>query len=803
MNNEMQSMTPFDSFGDVSDLGMSQPGGNPESRRGKGLFSAVHRALRGRYWIVVPAALLCAAAGALFGWRTQKPIYKSDGSVQVMYKLDSPFLRNTSSSRNEGLPMYEEFLMTQTYVITSRNVVNRALKYKDWMDTGRGDNALVVKQFVENLIVEHPRQTQAIHIAYMDNDPGVAAAAVRSITHAYEEMYAAGDLKNEENKLNIIQTHIADTKLSITAEKSLINSIANEYGGDDFSAIYQNKTVMVNDLDIQLGKAKLALKLRESKEDPSKIIETLTLDQIGMLDNTMSKKMDFFNDADTKLHQLELNQGPRNPKTVEMKAIRESAYAAAEKYGAEYRQMQKKLAEAGADSRGGIGPRLNQSKESLEAEVASLTEMLRQTSEEMKTVGNKQREIERRREHVKEFQDELKSLEAGKSNIVDDGKGDGRLRVISYGEFPILPFKDRRKSMAMACAAGAGALPIALLMMLGFMDKRFRYSDEADGAEGMPPLLGILPTLPDRLSDPEQAAVAAHCIHQLRIMLQVNGGAERKTFMITSASAGDGKTSLTMALGLSFAASGSRTLVIDCDMVGQGLTTRLKARNSPGLLEALGAGTLNQRVKKTTTPNLFILPIGGAESAHAGGLSPTSIRKLLTEARRIFDTVLIDTGPILGSLEAAVVGAAADAVILAMARGQHQTLVERSVRQLRQVGANVIGLVFNRAEKRDFQRSVGSSSIRSVSLHAVPQRMLISEGAEESRFGPLARSVASFMPGAGGVRELPPANGPHVANAAPSDEIRVDIVSRNAEDDDADEGVHEAANGRRARGESR
>src|SRR5207253_1141005 len=197
-----------------------------------------------------------------------------------------------------------------------------------------------------------------------------------------------------------------------------------------------------------------------------------------------------------------------------------------------------------------------------------------------------------------------------------------------------------------------GGLPMLLFIALGFLDKRFRYSDEADGGNGMPQLLGILPTLPDRLSDPEQAAIAAHCIHQLRIMLQVNGGgADRKVFMITSA------------------------------------------------------------------------------SAHAGSLSPASIRKLLHESRRVFDVVIIDTGPILGSLEAAVVGAAADAVILTISRGQQQPLVERSVRQLRQIGANIAGLVFNRAEQRDFARSVGSSSIRSLSQQSVPPRLLISEGA--------------------------------------------------------------------------
>jgi len=261
------------------------------------------------------------------------------------------------------------------------------------------------------------------------------------------------------------------------------------------------------------------------------------------------------------------------------------------------------------------------------------------------------------------------------------------------------------------------------------------------------PLLGILPRLPEKLSDPEQAAVAAHCIHQIRIMLQVGQNPDkRRTFMVTSASTGDGKTSLTMALGLSFAASGSKTLVIDCDMVGQGLTHRLKAHGVPGLIETLNLGTLRGHVRKTATKGLYILPIGNADAVHAGVLSPASIKRLMSACREHFDIIVIDTGPILGSLEASVVATEADGVIVAVARGQQQPLVEKAIKHLRSIGANIFGIVFNRAEERDFQRSVASASIRSVSAHQNEPRHLLPDTDESSRFGPLARSVASCLP---------------------------------------------------------
>jgi hypothetical protein len=92
------------------------------------------------------------------------------------------------------------------------------------------------------------------------------------------------------------------------------------------------------------------------------------------------------------------------------------------------------------------------------------------------------------------------------------------------------------------------------------------------------------------------------------------------------------------------------------------------------------------------------------------------------------------------------VAAEADGVIMAVARGQNQPLVEKAVKHLRSIGANIFGIVFNRAEARDFQRSVASASIRSMSAKPLEQRVLLPDTDESARFGPLARSVASYLP---------------------------------------------------------
>jgi capsular exopolysaccharide synthesis family protein len=255
-------------------------------------------------------------------------------------------------------------------------------------------------------------------------------------------------------------------------------------------------------------------------------------------------------------------------------------------------------------------------------------------------------------------------------------------------------------------------------------------------------LLGILPNLPDRLSDPTQASIAAHCVHQIRTMLQINGHDDRRAFCVTSAASGDGKTSLTLALGLSFAASGSRTLLIDADLVGAGLTQRLNMNGPEGILEAMTNRDLLPYVRSTDITDLAILPVGLAQLHHAGIFSPAAVRRLINEAKKHYEVVLIDTGPILGSIEATPVCASADGVILTVARGQQRPLVEKALDHLKGIGARVAGVVFNRAQAKDFESSISGISLRSASRSATNGHGHNREGGQ---FGPIARAVASSV----------------------------------------------------------
>jgi succinoglycan biosynthesis transport protein ExoP len=745
-------LTPFDSFGDSD--GNSSLARN--DAQGGDIVGKIHKSLRGRYWIIIPLSLLAGAAGGYFGYKSQKPVWKSDGDLQILPSIDSP-LANTPHG---VIPQYDQWMLAQTTIMANHTIVDMALQDPVWQRTGRGANYGVYLAFVAGLTVDHPMQTQIIHVACTDSDPGVAASATKAIITAYEKFFNERQRHKVRGDLNTLTETENGLMKDIGNDRDAIRAISREVAGSsNFDVFYNLKVNQVAALKQKWNDAKLAIAMCDPNQGAGDLIDQVTNNQIGMLDPRMADKQARREVMVRELEQLMYKLGEKNQIVIGKKVQIEQFDEEINQYAKEYRDLQRKMSAnqlpGQAQPQGGF-QLFGKSRAALMQQEQAIHDLLIKEEQDMRELGAKQMEVQKIQQRLDDNNKRFADIERQISNYLMNSNDTGQLSVISYGELPVTPFKDRRKFMGAAAGIGGALAPVLFVICLGIFDRRYRYSDEAEGKAGQPPLLGILPTLPDHLADPEQAAIAAHCIHQIRIMLQVGSPLSgqpqeaKRVFMITSSNTGDGKTSLTMALGLSFAASGSRTLVIDCDMVGQGLTHRLKASQSPGLHECLASGSLQGRVKKTTTANLYILPIGGCDAAHAGSLSPTNIKRLLAEAKKVFDIVVIDTGPILGSLEACVVGTAADAVVLAVSRGQNQPMVERAVKQLRSVGANIAGIVFNRAEKRDFNRSVGSASIRSQSVQPVAPKVLISEGDDSSRFGPLARSVASFMPGMGG-----------------------------------------------------
>jgi Mrp family chromosome partitioning ATPase len=153
----------------------------------------------------------------------------------------------------------------------------------------------------------------------------------------------------------------------------------------------------------------------------------------------------------------------------------------------------------------------------------------------------------------------------------------------------------------------------------------------------------------------------------------------------------------------------------------------------------------NECITGTGTRGLFLMPLGSARREHVSHLSVPALKAVIAQVRNWFDVILIDTGPVLGSLEASVASMAADEVILTVARGEKRPLVDRSIELLLNANASIRGIVLNRASPGDILTSGFSSSASRTSESAAPaSKQLTPVEHEMLRLDPIGSAVLAL-----------------------------------------------------------
>jgi len=695
---------------------------------------------RGRYFVLTILGLITGALTAPVGWQLSKPIYHSEGLVRIAYSLPEVI---AETDQNRPLQMFDTFMQSQKMLITSRRAIDKASQDPIWSAMKKQVPASPDKYFADNLTVDLKGRSEFIRIVVTDYDPGTAAAAATSITNAYVDLYKEREERYSRERLGKLEDGQSRLQTKIDDLDGKIKDIAAEFGTTNLDVFYDAQFANVARLESRLSVLRNAMETAAPTKTPGNPekkgeAKPLTLVQIGAFDPVTQALLTEQNRLQVQLDDLESKgYGEGHPQVLQLKSSLVRATARVEKAAKDYREI-REVIPSGPDMLN--SPTAGKSLEDLQADATRAEKKLKECRDEMVRIGTTQRKARNMEAEVASLRiDQSKLTDRLRSLKTEDSLG-GRLSVFSTGEIPLSPDKDPRIRLAAATGFAGLTLPWSFMLLMGFAWRKFRYSDDMEGdAGGSAPLLGILPELDDNGGDRDEMLAAAHSIHQVRVSLQARATQWPQTYLITSATAGEGKTSLTLSLGLSFAVSKQRTLVIDGDLVGRHLTSKLDLQGMDGLHEALVTGRIESLLQKTDD-GLYVLTAGKAGSQHAYAIPAAKFRALLTEAKRHFDVILIDTGPILGSVEAAVLAQEVDGVIFAITRGQQQRLVAQAMARLNSLKIRIVGLIFNRAKPEDFRRSPYGSSYRSMSVPPT-------EEATKSRidglnaFGPLVSAV--------------------------------------------------------------
>ncbi len=721
--------------GQTANNGAAAP--NAEGESLQETLTRCHRALRGRYLTAIGLGIVCALLFAFAGWKFAPYVFKSEGLVRIAYELPQVF---QETNQNKPMATFDAFLQSQKLLITSRRMIDQAMREPAWQSTGKGTSNKIVQEFAENLMVVVDSKTEYIRVIYADRDPAVAAAGTNSVIAVYERLYNGQDRSTEKKVLEAAEERRQALTKDLEQLNGQMDAIAAEVGSGGVDPLFEAATQRVAKLqgtllDVQVSLARFAADTWIGAPPSANSARALLINQIASRDPNMRKYLDDLIKAEWQLQKLSHLYGDNHRLVTSARAEMNMARSLVEQYADDYVAVDRSMPNPSAPP---------MSKDALVAEEKQVTRLLEQAKQEMIALGVKRRNLQNLTTLRDANRDELIRVTRRVESLVSEGALGGRLSVISAGEVPVAPSRNLRLPAAAVGMLAGGMLPGALLLLWGLCRGRYRYSDDALANVGHGvPLLGILPMLNDDPS--EQDAVAAQCVHQIRVHLHSSDTLQRsRAYVVTSSTAGEGKTSLSLALGISFAASGVRTLVIDCDLAARQLTRSLTEATLPGLPEALAAGHVNGYTQDMA--GLSVLTAGSADSLDANTIDPASMRRLIENARQNYSVILIDTGPILGSIEGSLAAREADGAILTISRGQEQPLVKRALGELQNLGTSVVGVVFNRAESRDFYRSVYVSNYRPNPYRHEARSDLRPSQAVRSPLGPLVRAVLASLP---------------------------------------------------------
>jgi capsular exopolysaccharide synthesis family protein len=228
------------------------------------------------------------------------------------------------------------------------------------------------------------------------------------------------------------------------------------------------------------------------------------------------------------------------------------------------------------------------------------------------------------------------------ANLVDKTIIDAPRQI---GQGPVSP--NTMFVMLIALVAGVG-LPIGLVIVKEFFHTKLDSKDQAVSWTTLPVLKSI-----GMVREKEKKQIwagkgyLAHAFRYLRLhMNHLHQNKPIKAIGITSPASKEGKTFCALNLAVSFANSGRKTLLVDCDLHQPDLHKILKSNIDTGLSEFLSDG-IDPKIMPTELPNLFFAAAGNPPENPSDLLTNPKLHEWITAIKKQYEIVIFDT-PALG-----------------------------------------------------------------------------------------------------------------------------------------------------------
>jgi polysaccharide biosynthesis transport protein len=706
----------------------------------------VVRGARRYWWLVLMLWMVFSASIGVLIYLNVKPSYRAlsllrvDPSVTDIYNL---------KGASENL---DAFLQTQVQLITSPNVLTAAGTNPKAAVLERVQKAGdVVQELRKAVMVMVVPNTYLIEVSMTSNNGYEAATIVNAVVDAFMEAnseWSDGmtrvqiknletynvDLKNQTDELERKWKGYAskgDVELNLggIGKKDDGNGAKQEPGVNRSSLTIEEYRQVRQDLNsVRLELAQQEAWLASAKQAVKRVGNNpAPIEQQEMIDQQVKRRFSIDPEvgalaADIQKAETKLNDSKRIAVSADDPAVQtnvrklKSLMAQYNKMWDAKQPILREQIELGADGRS-LDPdreireaqlavtKLQAKKTTLEAQLKSLdTKTMRQATDTVEIAL-----IVDQRETLKGMQDAVtRRLE----QLRYEAKGEARIRPVNPNGamVPTRPISDKRITFLAATPVGVLGAVLGLIVLLEIRSGRVDDPEVLSSrikheVFSIAPLPSLRPG-DDANSEKAEQRLArfVQSLDHLRVAICEGGQAgEGRCVMITSATGGEGKTTLSAHLAARCANSGTTTLLVDADMRRASLGRLLDVPVGSGLVDVLaGDIDLDEALITVQAGGFHFLSAGTSGKDPSRVLKSSRFSELLARLRQTYDLVIIDTPPVLPVADALIMGRWVDgAVMAARFDASRLPLVERANRQLALAGIPVLGVVVNGVRGQD------------------------------------------------------------------------------------------------------
>jgi capsular exopolysaccharide synthesis family protein len=674
------------------------------------------RVLLKRKWLILLVFALVVGGTTLWA-RSQPKVYAAQISLIIDSK-EPRFLDNQIQDvNNDSTTAYwanKEYIETQSKIITSRAVSQRVVeklglntdaeflgltKIPEPQRAELMKNIDSVARVQAKIKVESLKDSRVNYIKIEDGDPNRAALLANEVAQAYIDEALAQKLKVTENASKWLDER--RDSLSESAKTSEMALYAFRKQSDMLSTSIDDRANMVSarltatsqaltDAQLKIAglKARVAAirNVQAQNAQDSMWAEALPA---ARENQTLQKLKDRMLALRTECTELQSRYLESHPKLMECR----------DKLTLVEKDFQRELSNLVVGSEAEL-------REAVERE-RNLLALFNEVKVEAFEVEKKKLELDRLKQESDSAKRQYDSVFKRLKDIELSGLlRTSNVRVLDAARPSPAPVRPNvPQSILLGVLAGLIA-GLGLALLLEFLDSSVTSQMEIEERLGLT-FLGFVPTIPQSATDGqskdlhiyrEPKSHIAECTRAVRTnLLFMSPDKPLKRMLVTSSGPQEGKSTTAINLAIAMAQSGQKVLIVDTDMRRPRLHKAFGVPNDVGVSSlVVGEGKLEDAIKTTEVPGVYLLPCGPVPPNPAELLHTKAFGELLETLDGKFDRVLLDSPPVGAVADAVVLATQVAGVVMVLKAGvTHRDVAKRTVRALNDVKATILGAVLN------------------------------------------------------------------------------------------------------------